>query len=89
MENNDDNSSYQTYTSPVNDDEREYLLKSSPPSHGTVETTAVTVPKVKRFGNKLKRFLIFCSLWTAYLIISAAYSIISPFYPQEVSIIML
>ena len=75
MEDEDD-SSFQDNRVPVNDDEKHYLLASTPPP--------VSVKTEKPFGSKLKRFLVFSSLWVAYLIISAAYSMISPFYPQEV-----
>ena len=53
--------------------EKEFLLSSK----------AQSSTRQKR--ERMKKLLIFISLWTVYLIISAAYSIISPFYPQEVT----
>ncbi len=41
--------------------------------------------EVKR--DKWKRFITVCSLWVAYLVCNAAYSIIGPFFPNEVQYI--
>lgn len=34
--------------------------------------------------DKCKRLFVFVTLWTAFLFVCAAYSVIAPFYPQEV-----
>ena len=46
-----------------------------------------TIPEDSREETrrgKCKKFIILSSLFMAYLLVSAAYSIIAPFYPQEV-----
>ncbi len=39
-------------------------------------------------SEKCKKHIILSSLFMAYVLVSAAYSIIAPFYPQEVGIIV-
>ena len=69
--------------SPERNKERDYLLATSPPP-GVSNAVSSSNEETKR--EKLRKFLILSSLFIAYMLISAAYSIISPFYPQEVSV---
>ena len=72
---NDDDSSFEDERTPLSPrGGRGSILGWSPP----------TPRKTSCSPENLKKFFIFSGLWMAYLIISAAYSIISPFYPQEV-----
>ena len=57
-----------------NSDEDETVSSSSSEASISVESK----------GEKMKKLLIFISLWAVYLNINASYSIVSPFYPQEV-----
>ena len=69
--------------SPERSKERDYLLATSPPP-GVSNAVPSSNEETRR--EKLRKFLILSSLFIAYLLISAAYSILSPFYPQEVSV---
>ena len=62
---------------------------------GTMETDPLILPeqsdtkKSWRCSRQTVRNLItFIALWIAYLVINVAYSILDPFYPQEVNVII-
>ncbi len=60
----------------VRNDERQKLLASP---------IVITVgPKETSWREKCRKYSVLSSLFMAYLLVSAAYSIIAPFYPQEV-----
>ena len=64
----------------VRNDERQKLLASGRPIVITIG------PKETSWREKCRKCITLSSLFMAYLLVSAAYSIIAPFYPQEVSI---
>ena len=63
----------------VRNDERQKLLASGP----IVKTVG---PKETSWREKCRKCSVLSCLFMAYLLVSAAYSIIAPFYPQEVGI---
>ncbi len=63
-------------------DEGGYLLSLST---STANTQDSPEPEETR-REKCKKYIILSSLFMAYLLVSAAYSIMAPFYPQEVRI---
>lgn len=62
---------------------------------GPKETDPLILPE-KHYTKKswrcskqtVRNLITFIALWIAYLVISSAYSILAPFYPQEVSTVI-
>ena len=72
-----------------NQDSQSSGLQSSETSNDEVTPLLISTTQPLRKENKcspqrIRNVITFSALWIAYLLLSAAYSIISPFYPQEV-----
>ena len=58
-------------------------LSTFPSTNSSTQDSPAEPEETRR--EKCKKHIILSSLFMAYLLVSAAYSIIAPFYPQEVS----
>ena len=59
-------------------------------SHRVIPSSSSGRKRCCRCSRKqIRNIITLLTIWIAYLLISAAYSIIAPFYPQEVGIVFL
>lgn len=61
-------------------------LSGSAEESDTLLLSSEVIRKGKCSRKKIRNVVTLLTIWTAYLLVSAAYSIIAPFYPQEVSV---